>query len=140
MSFAPVAFVRGFTVASERLSHTYSAERRRGGSHEPPPDSARRKGSLLARGGYIDGEKFRHREWAPAPRGAGIAHRRIYDMRHTFATWAIEGGVHASYLAVVIGTSIRELENTYLRWLRRTDDQLRKVLDEYDLRPAAQTG
>jgi integrase len=64
----------------------------------------------------------------------------IYDMRHTFATWAIEGGVEASYLAEVMGTSIRELEDTYFRWLRRTDDQLRKVFDEYDLRAAAQTG
>jgi integrase len=84
------------------------------------------------RGGYIDGEKFRHREWAPALRGAGIAHRRIYDMRHTFATWAIESGVQVSYLAVVMGTSIRELEDTYFRWLRRTDEQLRAVFDAYD--------
>jgi hypothetical protein len=41
---------------------------------------------------------------------------------------------------VVMGTSIRELEDTHFRWLRRTDDQLRKVFDEYDLRAAAQTG
>ena len=88
------------------------------------------------RGGYIDGERFRHREWAPALRGAGIPHRRVYDMRHTFATWAIESGVQASYLAVVMGTSIRELEDTYFRWLRRADDQLRAVFDAYDLAAA----
>jgi integrase len=58
------------------------------------------------RGGHIDSERFRHREWAPALRAAGIEHRRINDMRHTFATWAIESGVQASYLAVVMGTSI----------------------------------
>ncbi len=44
------------------------------------------------RGGYIDLEKFRHREWSPALRAAGIPHRRVYDCRHTFATWAIESG------------------------------------------------
>jgi integrase len=44
------------------------------------------------RGGYIGIEKFRHRDWTPAVRAAGIEHRRIYDMRHTFATWAIESG------------------------------------------------
>lgn len=33
-------------------------------------------------------------------------------MRHTFATWTIESGVQASYLAGVMGTSIRELEDT----------------------------
>ena len=84
------------------------------------------------RGGYIDIERFRHREWTPALRAAGIDHRRIYDCRHTFATWAIEAGVQASYLAVVMGTSIRELEDTYFRWLRRTDDQLRAAFDSYD--------
>ena len=39
-----------------------------------------------ARGGHIDIEKFRHRQWAPGLRAAGIAHRRIYDLRHTYAT------------------------------------------------------
>lgn len=85
-----------------------------------------------ARGGYIHVEKFRHREWAPALRAAGIPHRRVYDMRHTFATWAIESGLQASYLSVVMGTSIRELEDTYFRWPRRTDEQLRAAFDSYD--------
>lgn len=89
------------------------------------------------RGGHMDSEKFRHREWAPALRAAGVPHRRLYDTRHSFATWAIESGVQTSYLAVVMGTSIRELEDTYFRWLRRTDDQLRQAFDEYDMREAA---
>jgi integrase len=29
------------------------------------------------RGGHIDLEKFRHREWTPAVRAAGINHRRV---------------------------------------------------------------
>jgi integrase len=90
-----------------------------------------------ARGGYVDIEKFRHREWAPALRAVGLEHRRVYDMRHSFATWAIEGGVQVSYLAVLMGTSIRELEDTYFRWLRRTDEQLRAVFDAYDQRAVA---
>src|SRR6266511_514634 len=85
-----------------------------------------------ARGGFIDLEKFRHREWAPALRAAGLQHRRIYDCRHTFATWAIESSVNPLYLARVMGTSVRELEDTYFRWLNRTDEQLRGLLDEYD--------
>jgi integrase len=36
-----------------------------------------------ARGGHIDLEKFRHRQWTPALRSAGIPHRRIYDLRQT---------------------------------------------------------
>jgi integrase len=86
-----------------------------------------------ARGGYIDIERFRHREWAPALRAAGIDHRRIYDTRHTFATWAIESGVHMWHLATIMGTSVAQLEDTYARWLTRTDEQLRAALDAYDL-------
>jgi integrase len=85
------------------------------------------------RGGYIDLETFRHREWTPALRAAGLAVRGPYTMRHTFATWAIESGdVQLSYLATLMGTSVKELEDTYLRWLRRTDDQLLAAFDAYD--------
>lgn len=85
------------------------------------------------RGGHIDLERFRHREWAPALRAAGLDGRGPYTMRHTFATWAIEDGrIPLAQLATIMGTSIRELEDTYHRWLRRTDDQLRAALDAYD--------
>jgi integrase len=89
------------------------------------------------RGGYIDLERFRHREWAPALRAAGCEPRGPYTMRHTFATWAIEdGSIPLAQLATIMGTSIRELEDTYHRWLRRTDDHLRAALDAYDLQAA----
>jgi integrase len=89
------------------------------------------------RGGYIDIEKFRHREWTPALRAAGIDHRPVKAMRHTFATWAIESGrIELSYLARIMGTSVRELEDTYFRWLQRTDEQLRAALDAYDVASA----
>jgi integrase len=89
------------------------------------------------RGGYIDLEKFRHREWTPALRAAGLDHRRIYDCRHTFATWAIEDGIALWHLAVVMGTSVVQIEDTYARWLKRTDDQLRAAFDAYDLKEVA---
>jgi integrase len=84
------------------------------------------------RGGYIDIERFRHRHWRPALRAAGLEHRRIYDCRHTFATWAIEGGMSLILLARIMGTSVRELEDTYFRWMDRTDAQVRGLLDDYD--------
>ena len=92
------------------------------------------------RGGYIDIEKFRHREWTPALRAAGIPHKPIKAMRHTFATWAIGGGVELSFLARIMGTSVRELEDTYFRWLTRTDDQLRAAFDAYDAAAATTAG
>jgi hypothetical protein len=59
----------------------------------------------------------------------------VYDGRHTFATWAIESGeVQLWYLATIMGSSIVQLEDTYARWLSRTDDNLRAAFDAYDLR------
>lgn len=87
----------------------------------------------VVRGGYIDIERFRHRYWTPALRAAGLAHRRIYDCRHTFATWAIEDGVPLWQLATIMGTSVVQIEDTYARWLKRTDEQLRAAFDAYDL-------
>lgn len=68
-----------------------------------------------ARGGDIDIETFRHREWTPALQAAGIDHRRVYDCRHTFATWAIEDGVPLWQLATIMGTSVVQIEDTYAR-------------------------
>jgi integrase len=59
-------------------------------------------------------------------------HRRLYDCRHTFATWAIEDGVPLCHIAQVMGTSVTQLEDTYARWLKRTDEQLRAAFDAYD--------
>jgi integrase len=85
------------------------------------------------RGGYIDLQKFRHREWTPALGAAGLATRGPYTMRHTFATWAIESGdVRLSYLATIMGTSVREIEDTYFRRLTRTDEQLCDAFDAYN--------
>jgi hypothetical protein len=66
-----------------------------------------------ARGGYIDLEKFRHREWAPALRAAGIEHRRVLDCRHTFASWSIASGIQLFYLARIMGTSVQQIDDTY---------------------------
>ena len=88
------------------------------------------------RGGYIDIERFRHREWTPALRAAGLEHRRIYDCRHTFATWAIEDRVSSSGTSRRSWALGRQIEDTYARWLKRTDDALRAAFDAYDLASA----
>ena len=61
-------------------------------------DLPRRDGILFpaSEGGRIEINNFRSREWAPALKAAGIAHRRIYDVRHTFATWSLAAGMGSS--------------------------------------------
>lgn len=85
-----------------------------------------------ARGGHIDGEKFRYREWTPALRAAGVEHRRVYDTRHTFASWAIAGGVQLFYLARIMGTSVQMIDQTYGHLLPDSEEYLRGLLDNYD--------
>lgn len=80
------------------------------------------------RGGYIDLERFRHRTWTPALRSAGIAHRRVYDARHSFASWAIP----TLTLAKIMGTSVQQLEDTYHRELRGDADRVRGIFDAAD--------
>ena len=42
------------------------------------------------RGGHLDLHNFRNRDWKPAQRAAGVTPlRRVYDLRHTFATFAL---------------------------------------------------
>jgi len=71
-----------------------------------------------ARGGHIDLEKFRHRQWAPALRAAGVEHRRMYDLRHTYATWSLAAGVDLFTLWRRMGTSLAMIDAPTATWRR----------------------
>ncbi len=46
------------------------------------------------RGGYLDIHHFRPFQWRPAQKAADINPiRRVYDLRHTFATFALRAGI-----------------------------------------------
>lgn len=65
------------------------------------------------------------------------------DSAEAGVTDHVMGDAIATALVLLLGNRqrlvpARSLEDTYFRWLRRTDDQLRAVFDEYDLK-AAQT-
>jgi integrase len=87
-----------------------------------------------ARGGYIEGEKWRRDHWAPAIVAAGIEHRRVYDLRHSFASFAIAAGVSLFYLARIMGTSVAQIDATYGHLLPDSEDYLRGLLDTFDAR------
>jgi integrase len=66
------------------------------------------------RGGPIDGNRWRRRVWAPAVRAAGITKpARIYDLRSTFASNALAGGMTVFELAKIMGTSVAMIEHHY---------------------------
>jgi hypothetical protein len=83
-------------------------------------------------GGRIDINNWRSREWAPALKAAGIEHRRIYDMRHTFATWSLAAGMSVFTLSRRMGTSVQMIDETYGHLARDEDEYDRGLLDAYD--------
>jgi hypothetical protein len=67
-----------------------------------------------ARGGYIDLHNFRARDRRPAQIAAGIAPiRRPYDLRHTYATFALRAGISIFDLSRFMGTSLAMIDKHY---------------------------
>ena len=56
--------------------------------------------------------EFRFVHWVPALRAAGLDHHTLYDARHTSITWALSAGVPVAKVALVHGTSIKQLDAT----------------------------
>jgi integrase len=65
-------------------------------------------------GGHIDIHNFRSRHWRPAQRAVGIDPlRRPYDLRHTFATFALRAGVSIFDLSRYMGASLSMIDRHY---------------------------
>jgi integrase len=113
-----------------------------------------------AEGGHLNLGNFRRRDWYPAlvacgfvhcphnPRhpakregrryicqqpdcgAAGLAHR-IYDLRHTFASWSLAGGATIFELSRFMGASPRVIELYYGHLVRESAVSFRDKLDAY---------
>ena len=90
-----------------------------------------------SRGGDVDLHNWRYREWLPAVRAVGFvdaegkATKRIYDLRHTFATFAIHALIPSFIIARVMGTSEAMLRKHYGHLLPDTDDLVIERLNAY---------
>ncbi|HLJ03088.1 MAG TPA: site-specific integrase, partial [Solirubrobacteraceae bacterium] len=66
------------------------------------------------RGGHLDLHNFRNRDWKPAQRALGIDPiRRVYDLRHTFATFALRAGITTFDLSRYMGASLTMIDRHY---------------------------
>src|SRR5918996_2310793 len=95
---------------------------------------AGRQGALVfpaERGGYLDRHNFRNREWKPAQIAAGIEPlRRIYDLRHTFATFALRAGISTFDLSRYMGASLTMIDRHYGHLARDGREHAIRLLDE----------
>lgn len=80
-------------------------------------------------GGPLDLHNFARRDWHPALEAAGVAPRRVYDLRHTFASHALAAGVSLFELSRFMGASVRVLEMHYAHLLPSAEDSARAKLD-----------
>jgi integrase len=82
-----------------------------------------------SRGGYVQLDTWRNREWYPALDAAGIAKRGPYHLRHTFATEALAAGVSIFELSRLMGASVRTIDKTYGHLARDSEDAIRARLE-----------
>lgn len=129
-----------------------------------PPRLDRRILFPAPRGGYIDLNNFRRRVWQPALdsggfvrcpvsdehaakrvgreyqcqdpgcKGRASAHR-IYDLRHTFASWALAADISMFEVARFMGTSVKVIDLHYGHLVRDSEETARTKLDAYAAGP-----
>jgi integrase len=85
-----------------------------------------------ATGGYFDLHNFRNRNWRPAQKAARITPlRRVYDLRHTFATFALRAGISTFDLSRYMGTSLAMIDRHYGHLARDGREHAIRLLDAY---------
>jgi integrase len=84
------------------------------------------------RGGHLDLHNFRNRGWKPAQHAAGITPlRRVYDLRHTFATFALSAGISTFDLSRYMGASLTMIDRHYGHLARDGRDHAINLLDAF---------
>jgi integrase len=83
------------------------------------------------RGGYLDIHHFRPFQWRPAQAAAGTKPlRRIYDLRHTFATFALRAGISTFDLSRYMGASLTMTDRHHGHLARDGRDHAIRLLDD----------
>ena len=84
-------------------------------------------------GGYFDLHNFRRRYWQPAQLTAGIRPlRRVYDLRHTFATFALRAGISTFDLSRYMGASLTMIDRHYGHLARDGREHALTLLDDHN--------
>jgi integrase len=82
------------------------------------------------RGSHLDIHHFRPYQWRPAQLAAGISPlRRVYDLRHTFAKFALRAGISTFDLSRYMGASLTMIDRHYGHLARDGRDHAIKLLD-----------
>ena len=138
------------TYANGRVKHTKTRLSRRAVplqriALEALDQLRAREDSLLlfpnADGGHLDFRNFNRRHWKPVQKAAGIDPLRdLYDLRHTYATFALRAGVPVFALSRFMGTSIAMIDLHYGHLAVDSHEHAVSLLDALALERAVDTG
>jgi integrase len=94
-----------------------------------------------SRGGRIDFRSFGRRHWRPAQIAAGMEPlRHLYDLRHTYATFALRAGVSVFAVSRFMGSSIAMIDHHYGHLARDSREHAVSLLDALALERAVDAG
>ena len=94
-----------------------------------------------ARGRRIDFRSFGRRHWKPAQTAAGSEPLRdLYDLRHTYATFALRAGVPVFAVSRFMGSSIAMIDHHYGHLARDSREHAISLLDALALERAVDAG
>lgn len=65
-----------------------------------------------AKGAVLDQARF-GREWRAALKRSGVGHARVYDLRHTYASWLLQGGVPLAEVQRLLGHESAAMTQRY---------------------------
>ncbi len=93
------------------------------------------------RGGHLDFRNVNRRHWKPVQRTIGIEPLRdLYDLRHTYATFALRAGVPVFALSRFMGTSIAMIDLHYGHLAVDSHQHAVSLLDALALERAVDAG
>src|SRR4029077_15796094 len=88
-----------------------------------------------------DFRNFGRRHWKPAQTKAGIAPlRHLYDLRHTYATFALRAGVSVFAVSRFMGSSIAMIDRHYGHLARDSREHAVSLLDALAVERAVDAG
>jgi integrase len=94
-----------------------------------------------SRCGYIDFRNFGPRHWKPAQVAAGIEPLRyLYDLRHTYATFALRAGVSVFALSRFMGSSLAMIDLHYGHLTNDSREHAVSLLDALAIERAVDAG
>jgi integrase len=94
-----------------------------------------------SRGGHIDFRSFGRRHRKPAQTNAGVEpFRHLYDLRHTYATFALRAGVSVFAVSRFMGSSIAMIDRNYGPLARDSREHAVSLLDALAIERAVDAG